>query len=464
MKTAEQQPQAGGALEKPQRHEEHRDADPFISVFFVALWFLVRASLSAIFALFLVWVFLTGCAKNDTVEPPAVSVASVDPSLASNIESSRSAVRAAPNSAEAWGKLGQAFQAAEFSDQARTCYARAASLEPKSVRWVHLLALSKMAEQPEEAISDLRRAAELAEGNIDAPRFALARALNERGHVDEAAAELQKILAANPSHTAARVELARIKLQQNDLNAATTLLEPAVTNSYTARPAIVLLAQIQQREGNHDAAAQLSRRAASMARPFDWPDPFLREVQSLRADRQRLADQANALIQQQRTKEAEALLAKLLNAIPDDPEGLLLLGRLKYVERDCPGAEQALRRHLAAQPNSLNGLIQLGISLLCQQRWKDAESVLGQAVALKPDFAQAHANLGHARSRMGDSAGAIRAYGDALRCNPGDVNSHIALAEELRLAGKRDEAKQHLDRAEALNPKDPRIRQLRERL
>src|SRR6185503_9767447 len=104
----------------------------------------------------------------------------------------------------------------------------------------------------------------------------------------------------------------------------------------------------------------------------------------------------------------EVLLGRLLAAFPDDPEGLLLLGRLRYLERNCPEAEQAFRRHLRIQPNSLNGLIQLGLSLLCQQRWNDAAAVLDQAITLKPDFAQAHSNLGYARSRAGDSAGAIR--------------------------------------------------------
>src|SRR6185503_20262505 len=161
---------------------------------------------------------------------------------------------------------------------------------------------------------------------------------------------------------------------------------------------------------------------------------------SLRADRQRLAEQANGFIQQQRTKEGEAALTKLLTAFPDDPEGLLLMGRLRYVERNCAEAEQWYQRHLQVQANSLNGLIQLALALLCQQRWNDGAAVLERAIALKPDFAQAHSNLGYARSRSGDSAGAIRAYRDALRCNPGDANAHLALAEELLRAGNQAEA------------------------
>ena len=57
------------------------------------------------------------------------------------------------------------------------------------------------------------------------------------------------------------------------------------------------------------AATALATRAAQMPRPFDWPDPYLREVQSLRADRQKFQDQANSLLMRQRFKEAETLAA-----------------------------------------------------------------------------------------------------------------------------------------------------------
>jgi tetratricopeptide (TPR) repeat protein len=260
------------------------------------------------------------------------------------------------------------------------------------------------------------------------------------------------------------VELARVYLSRGALKEATHELQPALTNNYTMRAALLITAQIAQRNGQPETAAQLAHRTASLPHAFDWPDALLREVQSLRTDRARLADQANALIQQQRASEAEATLAKLLNAVPDDAEGLLLLGRLRYVQRRCPEAEATLRRHLAVQTNSLNGLVQLGLSLLCQQKWTNAAEVLEHAIALKPDFAQAHNNLGLARSRLGDSAGAIRAYRDALRCNPGDINAHMSLAEELANAGQMEEAKKHVEQAAALNPTDSRIRAAREQL
>jgi tetratricopeptide (TPR) repeat protein len=380
------------------------------------------------------------------------------------IQTSRAAVVASPKSASAWGKLGLALQAAEFHRAAQICYSNAAVLDQNNFRWPYLLGLLELQDAPDEGIRHLSRAAELAGGSVDGPRFQLSRALIERGQTDQAAPLLQQLLAAYPEHAAAHVELARVYLARGQLREATHELQPALTNHLTMRPALFLAAQIAQRNGQPETATQLSRRAASLPRAFDWPDPVLKDVQSLRIDREKLADQANALIQQQRLSDAEALVEKLLNAFPDDAEGLLLLGRLRYLERRCPEAETVLRRHLAVHTNSLNGFIQLSLSLLCQQKWTNAAAVLERAIALKPDFAQAHNNLGLARSRAGDSAGAIRAYRDALRCNPGDVNAHIALAEELANAGQLAEAREHVSRAAEINPNDTRLRAAREQL
>ena len=397
-------------------------------------------------------------------KPPTVPLTTIDPSLARIITTARTAVVSAPRSGLAWGQFGQALHAAEFNPEARGCYSNAAKLDPKNFRWPYLLGLLEMQDQPEAALQHLVRATELAGGQTDAPRYQLARALVERGRYEEATPHLQQLLAANPQHAAARLELARVLVARQAFQEATQELQAAVTNQYTMRAALLIVAQITQRQGQPDRAAEISLRAAALPRSFDWPDPVLRDVQNLRTDRARLADQANALLQQQRTREAGAAITRLLEAFPDDAEGLLLLGRLHYVERRCPEAETAFRKHLAVQPDSLNGLIQLSLSLLCQKQWTNACISLERAVALKPDFAQAHFNLGRARSQAGDSAGSIRAFRDALRCHPGDINTHIALAEELANAGEVESAKRHVESATVLNPNDARVKRAREQL
>ncbi len=396
---------------------------------------------------------------------PVVSLTAIDPALAHIITTAQTAVARSPKSASAWGQLGQALHAAEFHTEAKACYSNAIACDKKEFRWYYLLGWLELQDHhPDAAIPRLRRASDLAAGKSDAPRFQLARALIERGQYDEAMPHLQTLIAENPNHAAARVELARVHLARGALKQATQDLQPALTNIYTRRAAVGIAAQVAQRNGQAETAAQLSRLATSIPRGFDWPDSILRDIQNIRVDRAYLAERANGLLQQQRTQDAEAALEKLLRLFPDDAEGLLLLGRLRYMEKRCAEAEAAFRKHLLIQRNSLNGFVQLGLSLLCQQRWTDAAAVLEKAIALKPDFAQAHSNLAVARSHAGDGAGAIRAYRDALRCSPGDINAHMGLAEELANAGQVDEARKHVESAAALNPNDQRVLKAREQL
>lgn len=432
---------------------------PTIGAFRMALATVIAVAFGAL---------LGGCSRIPTPEPlpgpPAIPATALEPTLIESLQRTRQVVSEHPSSGDAWGRLGQAFHAGEYAEEARTCYRRAAVLEPAVPRWPHLLGLLQLHDRFEEAATNLALAVSLSGGTNDAPQLRLAQALVEHGQFDDATRHLNALLQARPDHPAARLELARIHVARGVVSNTASLLSPCLTNPFTARPAALLLSQVLAREGRTEAAAALATRAAVMPKPFDWPDPFLREVQALRTDRRQVAEKANALAGQRRFAEAEALLTELLRQDPEDSEGLLLSGRVLLQQRKCAEAEERLRAHLRVTPDSLNGLIQLALSLLCQQRWADASNALGRVIALKPDFAQAHANLAIARSRLGDIAGAIRSYEDALRCSPGDAGNHAALAEELLRGGRREEALAHVARALALDPTQPRAKALQERL
>ncbi len=407
-------------------------------------------------------VVLTGC-RPVVSPPPEVSVENLDRAMVALVERSRSNVVANAESADAWGRLGQVYHSLEFSGEAKTCYARASQLSPTSGKWLHLLALVRLQDEPEAAVALLRRAAERSGPSPDISWVRLLQALVERGQLAETRPVLDRLLAASPNHAVARLELGRLQLGRQELAAAAENLFVSSSNRLTRKSALLLLGQVRQRQGDESGAEALIREANALERPPDWPDPYLAEVQALRIDRNQMADQINAHLVRGRLTEAATGLRNLLAALPNDPEGLLLLGRLRFLEKKCPEAEEALRRHLAVQPNSLNGQMQLSLALLCQNRWSDAVTALRGVLAIKPEFAPAHANLGYALARAGDSDGAIRSYREALRFNPGDAESHFALSEELGLVGRKGEAMEHLSRAVALAPDDPRGPKLRER-
>jgi len=106
----------------------------------------------------------------------------------------------------------------------------------------------------------------------------------------------------------------------------------------------------------------------------------------------------------------------------------------------------------------------MGMARYCQSEWLEAAANFEQAAALKPDFAQAHYNLGLARSRAGDITGAVVAIRAALRCNPGDAEMLISLAEHQVALGQIEDARASAAEARRVLPNHPRLKNLTSKL
>src|SRR5439155_10398165 len=129
-----------------------------------------------------------------------------------------------PRSGRAWGRLGQVLLANEFFPEGQFCLARAEEFDPDEPRWPYLLAGINSATNPDTE-AKLRRAVELCDPSILAPRLRLADWLLGRGRFEEAEAEFRRSLAAadNPW---ARVGLARTALERGDAQAALDVIDP----------------------------------------------------------------------------------------------------------------------------------------------------------------------------------------------------------------------------------------------
>lgn len=408
---------------------------------------------------------LIGCAPPQEAPPP-IPQRGLSPAWIHTLEESRRAVVDTPRSAEAWGRLGQRFQAADLPNPALSCYAQARALAPRDQRWWHLTGILQLLNQPDQGLKSLERAVDAAtnESAASISRLVLAKGLLELARNAEAEGQLRSLLASNLWHAGARLEMARIEVLRDQLDAAEALLSGCTTNIYTARPALLLLSQIQQRRGKTEEAQRWSRQGLSMPNPMDWPDPILRDVLQLKESPTSLEDQINTLLIQGRLNEADGAISNLMARFPVAPTGPLLLGRMRFQQRRCIEAETALREHLRRSPDSLNGLMQLALALLCQERWTDSIAILRRAIELKPNSAQAHHNLGVATLRSGDAVQAVASFREALRYNPNDAGTCALLAEQLFKQGQQDEASRWMNRALELNPKQPRALKLRRQM
>ncbi|HEV3142481.1 MAG TPA: DUF6165 family protein [Gemmataceae bacterium] len=118
-------------------------------------------------------------------------------------------------------------------------------------------------------------------------------------------------------------------------------------------------------------------------------------------------------------------------------------------------AEQIYRQVLNAQPDNPEALYLLGT--VCQRLGKldDAAQHLQLAVSVKPDYAEAHNNLGVVMAMMGRRMEAIAHFRHVVRLKPDDPNASNNLGNALREQGMLDEAIERLRYSLRLRPDYP---------
>jgi tetratricopeptide (TPR) repeat protein len=109
---------------------------------------------------------------------------------------------------------------------------------------------------------------------------------------------------------------------------------------------------------------------------------------------------------------------------------LLAMSRLKE-------AESALEELVRLRPKESEASLRLGeLRLYGLGRAEDSLSPLEEAIRLKPDDPGAHASLGVALAQLGRAGLAAEAIREALRIDPGFLDTHPAVRRVLEAAGR----------------------------
>ncbi|MCT0212180.1 glycosyltransferase [Synechococcus sp. CS-1324] len=117
---------------------------------------------------------------------------------------------------------------------------------------------------------------------------------------------------------------------------------------------------------------------------------------------------------------------------------------------DSERAIDLYRQALAIPLNprlSLGAQLNLAALLLRQGNAQAALALAETATRRAPEVALGWGNLGLIRRRLGDIAGAIEAYGQSLRLNPSQAETHQNLAAAQLLGGNIDGARSHFSQA-----------------
>jgi type IV pilus assembly protein PilF len=148
---------------------------------------------------------------------------------------------------------------------------------------------------------------------------------------------------------------------------------------------------------------------------------------------------------------------KSLQSNPDNYDAHYALGSIHFQRKEYAEAESAFRRCIALKPDNGEALNFYGRTLIELKRLPEAVVALRKATTLPlyatPDVA--YTNLGSALQTLGDNAGALRAYQEAIKIDPPTVPRALLYLEVGRLyvlQGENAKAREALAQVKVLDP------------
>lgn len=352
--------------------------------------------------------------------------------------------------AQAYGRLGLAYQANYLPVSARDCYENAIRLAPGQSQWRYYLGfLLEEAGETGAAVEAYREAIRLAPDYLPA-RLRAAGLLLNLGQLDAAEAELRSVLDRQPDNAVALAGAGRIALARGDFGKAHEALSRALQRQPRATRLYHPLGLALRGLGRTaEAEEAFARRGATEAVSAD---PLLEALRESSRSAQSYMTRATAAAQDGRYDIAARAFSEAVALDPDNH--LARAGLAQALERLGRYDEALEEANKALELAPGHALTRFQKGRLLERREQDEAASAEYRLALEadPDYAEARLLLGNALMRMGDSAGAIAQYERASQGLPHSVPLLYRLGLAQVAAGRCDTASDTLRRASEQNP------------
>ena len=153
-----------------------------------------------------------------------------------------------------------------------------------------------------------------------------------------------------------------------------------------------------------------------------------------------------------RLAEAEGIYRRILQAEPNQPVALNLLGVIAHQTGKNDVAVDLIAKAVAIKPDYAVAHYNLGLAFQDLGELDEAAACYQEAIAIEPGFAGAHNNLGNALKDLGAVDGAVASFHKALSLKPDYAEAHSNLGSALTKLGKLDEAVACFKKALAIKP------------
>jgi tetratricopeptide (TPR) repeat protein len=377
-----------------------------------------------------------------------------------------------PALAEAWVASGEGWLSAKDTPKALEAARKAQALQAQNLG-AGLLALNLMEEDP-SAESLVRKQVD----RDDAPallRLAYARKLAAMQRMNDAAHQLDALLAKQPDQGSAWVTLAAVRLELHQPDQAEVALNHFLALKERAKAEPTSLEASMDAEGSEEQAytlmSQVEEQRGNWQKSLDWLNKVAKAnesllIQSQRAKlmaRQGKLAEGRALIRALPESEPRDALAKLqaeaqllrdLNEwsdaytvmaeanqrFPDDPDLIYEQAMLAEHLHRYEEMEKLLRRSIELKPDNAHPYNALGYSLADRNvRLDEARTLIRKALDLRPGDPFIQDSLGWLEFRSGRVPEALSLLRQAYQSRP-DPEIAAHLGEVMWSQGERDEA------------------------
>lgn len=398
----------------------------------------------------------------DVPAPPRpASLDQADPTVRDLIVRGMEIVRTRPTDAESRRELGMMFEANGFFAEAAACYQTAVDLAPDD--WLNhyrlALAQGNRLSEIERALAHLQRAVDLNPA-YPAGHWRLGFWLLDLGRTADAEQRFKAALDLDRHSPAARLGMARVRLDQQAYREAVRLLEPLWQARSPNTPYASLLLGRAYRGLGEDEAARSALLRGQGSTPV-LGDEHQTLPAEYRVGVESQMEVAKMFAQQGQTARAVQVLETLVAQRSDDLNLVNNLAIAYRTNNQLPQAERTVRDLLDVHAEFAPGHLSLA-AVLYQQSFApqadrtslrdEAMAHLDRALTINPSLSDALRHKATMFEEDGLYAEAARSWLDVVRADPSDPFASYQAGRVARLAGLVAEAVEQLEQSVTAMP------------
>jgi len=317
-----------------------------------------------------------------------------------------------PEDVAALALLAQVLLLRKDDAQAAQVLQRAAGIDAQHPAVLRNQARLKLKQNAAQEALVLAEAAYAGEPTLES-RLLRAAVLAAVQRGDEAAREIDAILAAKPDYAEAWANRALIALRTQKFEEAIAAAERAVAIKPHLAQVWQLLASLRMQH-RHDLAGAIAALQKSLSIEPD--------------DVARLADLGEFLRRAKRLDEALQVLQRAVSLDANSYAAWVNYGTALQEAERLDEAKAAYEKALAINPRSAEVANNLGAMAKDREDWEEALRYFEQALAVKPDHAEILSNKAAALAALERFDEAIRAFAEAIRLKPKAAEYRLASA------------------------------------